>query len=341
MNNRLILIIALTFLVSASWADIRHEKETRMKFKGMMGMMMKLAGANKPIRSVDYLSGYRSRSDAFDEKGKLESSSIIDLDAETITQINYKDKSYSVLTFEEWKAKMSEVMDKYKSESAKAEAQNEGAEHPGIKGSFDVNVERPGDTQKIGGHQTEKVVILIDMKGEAEQPESADNMETQAFGMKVRTESWVARDLNSDEMQAFGKKMVEKLGMVPGEGGLADIVAGIQQQNPQLAEAMETVQEKMKDLDGVALNVYTTYTTWAQGDQSADAGDAGEETPKSVGGMFGKFVKKKMQDRNKDKAEEGSVLLETTTETKAYDTSALSAEVFKVPAKKKKKEWKM
>src|SRR2546423_12769042 len=98
-------ILSLALCVPACLlADFSYEESTKIT-GGMMAGMMKFAGAfskqaREPIQSNVAIKGNRMAHWSKDR------ATVIDLDSETITEINFPKKTYSVMTFAEMKQAM-------------------------------------------------------------------------------------------------------------------------------------------------------------------------------------------------------------------------------------------
>src|SRR5581483_10418198 len=96
---------------SALYADFTYEETSKIT-GGALVSIMKFAGAfskdarkaNEPINSTIAIKGNRMV-----RKGQM-SASITDLDAETITTINFERKTYSTMTFAQMKQAMDDAM---------------------------------------------------------------------------------------------------------------------------------------------------------------------------------------------------------------------------------------
>src|SRR5262245_4636724 len=118
MFNKLGVMAALGCVPTCLLADFSYEQSSKMT-GGALAEMMKVAGAfsrqaREPIRSTVAIKGNRM--------AHLSNShtTIIDLDKETITQINPQKKTYSVLTFAEMAEAMQRMAEKMKQQPAQS-----------------------------------------------------------------------------------------------------------------------------------------------------------------------------------------------------------------------------
>lgn len=333
----LLFLLLLPGLLLSAEPDVKKETETKFEFKGTLGTMMKLFGGNKPKYQVEYLKGMRKRIDAVDKKGKIESSQIIDLARELFISIDYKDKKYTEMTFDQWREMMKSGLAGMMRQDAEAREQQPDQQKPELKLKFDVSIDRPGDTDKIDGREVEKVVMTLKTIAdvEATDEESGEKI-TGRGGMTVTNTNWMAKSAEGQEEEmAFHKAMAEKLDFMPGQSGFAEMMGAIMKQNPDLAAALEKLQEESGNLEGLAMRSESVIETWGESDQQKEQKD---DAPKSLGGLF-KGIGKKLG--KKDDGDSKNVLLETHTEISSYSTETLHDDVFAVPANFEREEFKM
>lgn len=327
-----ILGVVLAFAVAATpgRTDVKQKSMTKMDFKGSLGTVMKIFGAEKPHYTVEYVKGNLYRSDKLDKKGKkLKESDIIDLDRELFIHLNHKKKKYTQMTFQEWREMLEEAMKKLDFSQAEKEPETQQPEEsePEVKWSFKVDVETPGDKETIAGYEAEKVIVKMDVEAEGTQEaEGQEEPQKAKGGLKVVSTHMVCKDISGqEELKAFSRKLAEKLGMDPKSGGLAKVLSQVMQNNPELAAAMKKMREEGEKLDGVHMRTHTVFESWGESSQMKKEEEK-NDAPTSVGGLFKKFGKKKK------KKDGPRVLLETTTEIKEFANTPVSADLFVVPA---------
>ncbi len=332
------LAVAALFLTTAVRADVTQKSETKVEIKGAIGSMMKMFGGNKPVRTVTYLKGNRQRTDTVDKKGKVKSSNIVDLDREVFINIDHKKKKYTEMTFEQWremlKSGFSGLMNR-----DREEPQQKDNDKPEVNLKFSVDVKATGESKKVAGYDAEKVILELKVEGEGESStkKEGEKPEHVKGGMNVRSTNWVAKSVaGGDEMRAFASKFAEKMGMEPGQGGMAGAIAQLLKSNEQLAAAMKELQEESSKLSGVPMSVHTVFETWGQSDKMKE--EDSPQMPKGLGGMLKGFGRKKM---SKKKDGGPNVLLETTMQVTSYSTDPVSGDLFSAPANYKREEVKL
>jgi hypothetical protein len=339
-------IVVAGILLAGFWGiafsprpDIKTTSTTKMTFKGAMGTLMKMAGGNKPMTSAQYIKGNKSRSDNFDDEGKLTTSSIIDLDREVIINIDHKKKEYTEMTF----AEMREMLKKLGAQVQEpAPTPSSSEKPPEVKVSFDVKVDRTGEKKNLLGHNTEKVVLTLTAQGEGK----SETGETGKGGLVVTSTYWLASEIKGyEEVKAFQKAYAEKLGAAFDANSLAAAMQNFMKSNPQLSEAIKKLAEEGKKLQGVPLSTASVYETWAEpsGEKNVaqESQSSEQEKPKSVGGLLGGFGKKLGQKAvKKDESANNSgrsVLFESTNEISEISTAPVDAALFNPAAGYEKK----
>jgi hypothetical protein len=223
------------------YADFSYEQTSRIT-GGAMVSAMKFAGAFSkdarkamdPIKSTTLIKGNRMVHRTAD------SASIIDLDKETITQINYAKKTYSVATFAQIKQAMDDMSQKMREQKAKSEKGNPGEQ---VDMHFDVKVNDTGQTKLISGNKAHQMIMSITMQG-------ADAKSGTKGGIDMTTDMWVAPQVSGyEEVRDFYRRMSEKLEWTPGANP-------IMMSRPEMARAMAQLYKEGSKLDGMP--VYET-----------------------------------------------------------------------------------
>ncbi|MBD3387037.1 hypothetical protein GF407_19190 [candidate division KSB1 bacterium] len=314
-------------------ADVKKESVTQLEFKGTLGMMMKVMGASKPTYTIEYYKGDMFKTETLNKKEKLLQAQIIDLDNELIYSIDHENEQYTEMTFDEWRQLLETQMQQVEDESPEQDVEEGDTK---VEWQFDVDVKKPGKTETVAGKKSEKAVITLNLKATATEKESEEGPEKRSEGELIVTSThWLAKELEGrEEINAFRKKLVEKLGFEPSEGGMREVFGRIAQSHPQLAEAMKKLQEESAKLEGVSMKSHTLYAT--KGSEMGKEEEKEEEKiPTSVGGFMKGLGKKVAESRQSD--DEEKILIESTSETTAYTLTTIDAAEFNIPDSYKKK----
>src|SRR5207248_5724478 len=133
-------------------ADFSYEQTTKITGSAMVSMMKFASALSKdarkamePMKSTTAIQANRMVHRTAD------SASIIDLDKETITQVNYAKKTYSVATFAQIKQAMDQMSQKMREQKGNTNDQNPSGNSQSIDMHFDVKVNDMGQSKVING----------------------------------------------------------------------------------------------------------------------------------------------------------------------------------------------
>jgi hypothetical protein len=337
MIRKIVTAFALMLVAAFTLpADFSYQQTSTIT-GGAMASMMKVAGvfsksATEPIHTTVSVKGdklmSRTQNDA----------SIIDLDAQTITRIDFQKKTYSVMTFAEMKAAMEQAAQK-----AQSRKSGQGA---GAQVDYKVSVDSTGKTRQINGIDTKE--MLLKMEAQSTDPQSG-----QTGAMNINCDMWIAPGIAGyQEIRDFHRRMAEKLDWTPS--------GNMFMANPSVSQGMAGMTKEMAKLDGVPVLQVTTMG--APGQPPAGSTEAGAQQPAQqppaqqppaaapslgsvLGGKLGGLagLGRKKQDQpppaasDKAASSPGS-LLEMTTELSDFASATLDASQFNVPAGFKKVE---
>jgi hypothetical protein len=319
-------------------ADFTY-RETTTITGGAMLSMMKVVGvfskqAREPVQSTVSVKGdrmlHRSQQQA----------TVIDLAAQTVTTIDLQKKTYTVMTFEEFRQMMEQMSQKMQ------KSQDQGG-----KMEIKVSTKDTGNTKEIAGYQAKELVLRMEMQ-------ATDQKSGQQGSMVITSDMWLAPSIAGyQEVRAFQTRMAEKLAFNPG--------GGMFMSSPEASKNMGELYKEMGKLDGIPVLQTISMGGAAQpgsGDSSAQPGGGGQQPQQqqqpaarpslggalggALGGRFG-LGKKKQQD---DQASTGQPsqqqqgngnpgsLMEATTEMSGFSSGPVDDSTFAVPAGFKKVE---
>lgn len=327
VTRMLILLIVPVFALGAS-RGVKQTTVTKTTFHGVMGSFMAMGGGDKPQTATTCVQGNQQRTDQFDEKGKLISTAIVDLDREIMINFDHKKKERTEMTFAQWKEMLSKMTNPFSRPQLQAKKKDESAAE--VKVDFDVKVTPTDETRTVAGYPTKKTILTMTATGTKEAtPEERGG----TGGMVITSAMWLTKNAPGyEELSAFGRKFAEKLGMDMSAAGAQSMLVALQS-NPQLKNAMKKLAEEGQKMEGFALLTESKFETTAmpsgQNPQmSTKDQEKAAKMPKSVGGLLGKMMPK-------PKSDEGSgsnVLYETTVETTELTTETFPASHFTAEA---------
>jgi hypothetical protein len=317
------------FMVAAclpAFADFSYEQNSKIT-GGMMAGVMKFAGAfskqaREPIVSTVAVKGNRM------VHGSQHQASVIDIDKETITEINFDKKQYTVMTFAQMKQMMEEMSQKMKSSP---EAQRADVH-------FKVSAKDTGEKKMIAGFDTHEVILTIEMEG-------TDTQTGNKGGMVMTSDMWMAPKVDGyNEIVEFHKRMGKKLDWTPGSMGMLGA-------RPDMAKGMAELYKEGAKLNGTPVFEVVKMGVHAEG--QPQAGQPAAQAPPqqqeqqaekpSLGGLLsgklGGFGRKK---KSQDEADSGGgapqggdasgALMEMTMEMSGFSSAPVDASKFEVPA---------
>lgn len=338
-----LLAAALTAFTLPAWADFSYDQVSTMTGGSMLRMMKMIPGGGKatqPQTSRILLKGNKLATLAQD------SISVIDIDAETMTSIDLKDKKYSVITFDEFRQAMKAMAEKM--------SQQKGAE--GAQMDFDVKVDQTGQAKTIDGMATKQFIMTLTTK-------IKDQSSGQTMNMDMVSDMWLApRIAGYEQVQQFYARMAEKMGWVPG-----------MMNNPMMmgqrgySEGMAKMIKEASKLEGVPVFQITTMQgpggmPGGEMPQMPNVGEAASDSARRsaensassqisratgrlgglAGGALGGFGRRKKQEAEQAPPPEQppaqaqpskpSPLMEVTVESRNFSTAAVDASQFAVPA---------
>jgi hypothetical protein len=285
----------------------------------VVGVFSKQAVA--PIKTTVLIKGNRMAHVSQD------SMQVIDLDQETITDINLKNRTYSVITFAQMRQAMEQLAQK---------ASRQGGAN--VDASFKASVKETGERKQISGLETRQVILILTMQGR--------DKESGAQGaLNTRADLWLARDVPGyAEVQSFYQRMAQKIAWMPGASAMS-------QGRSDMAKAMADLARESSKLEGVpVLQVVSiggdVENLPAQPAEQPQARPQSEQPRPSIGGTLGRLgglggLGRRRQEEPKQEpapqaqpssAAAAGVLMEITTETGGFSTSAIDPSRFAVPA---------
>lgn len=324
MLKRISILCSVAVLASAClWADFSYEQTTTITGGVLKSVSFLSKQLREPIRSTVALKGDRMAMIS------PQNGHIIDLGAETITEINFQKKTYSVMTF----AQMAEALSRMQGKA---------------KTNFTIkpSVKETGQTREVNGVSTREMVMTLEFEGTDPKTNQRGTM------MEMVADMWIAPEMPGyAEVREFHKRMAQKLNWVPG----SSMMAGGQES----AKGMAEMYKEMSKLNGVPVLQLTKMNMGGaipQGEQPEAAGTAPPPPPPEpqveperpslggalgrLGGRFGGFGRKKQKEQTTDQTSSGQApaaggppsMMEMTTELSGFSSGAVDASRFEVPA---------
>ncbi len=308
------ILLIVGVMVATMHADVKTRQRTQLKFEGMMGRVMSLAGggaAADGFTSTVVVKGPR-KVDINDRTGR-----IVDLSEERVYELDVRRKQYRVVTFAELREQW---------QKAKADAEQQAKDMPaderedlaqaGKEVDITLDVKETGATKSIAGHPAKQVMVTITAH---EKGRTLD----EGGGMVMTNDVWVTpRVAALDEIAAFDLKFFKA---VYGD----DLMAGAQQLTamlamyPSLQELWSRMETQLRALDGTPLSTTMTIETVRSEEAMKQAAPA--PTGRGLGGAL---ARRMGVGRAPDKR---SLLMTSVSETQSIETAASDGDVA-IPA---------
>src|SRR6476661_1612232 len=320
-----IVALLIFSLYTPCFADFEYKETTKITGGAAVGAM-KFAGvfskdarqATQGTNATISFKGNKMRRE--DSLGQIE---IIDLDARSITNIDTKKKTYSTMTFDEMRARMEEARKK----AAEQQAKRNKEQPSQVKITPKVTITPGTGTKKILDYNAKETKMRVDMEMTSDDPKAKG----QTANMWVDSDSYIAPVKGYDEVKHFYQRMAKELDWVPGA------VLGA---NPQIAPAMVEYRKSAATLSGMPLlSLVSVGMAGQPGAPQASQNDqkesSGNPITHGIGGIFGRKKKKDdaAQQNDSGPAPSGTPgsLMDTATEVTSVSTTAVDANLFKVP----------
>jgi len=339
---RLITIVVLLSTALSARAEVKKEENTKVQLAGMLGKMMGMFGgkaADEGLRSVVALKGDRKLTRSGD------TGDLVDLAEEKVYQINFKDKSYKVVTFEQMRQQMREAQEKMAKEMEKMKDEPEAAQPTSPQQpnniEFEYDLKESGQTKTIVGLPAREMVMTISMHEKGKKIEDTG-------GMALVSKIWLTPKLpGSDEIMDFDLRFYQKLASAIDLRQMQQMAA-VMASNPMMGDMMKKFAEEGKKLDGTAVLTVTTFEGVQSKEQMAEAAKqqqksqdtnldipAGGNKKSIAGGIFGGLARKAIQKKAEEKAADGAApstpghttIMTTTNELLSISTSVTEADV--------------
>jgi len=358
MSSRLqhaLLALALSLPATLFAGDYTYQQTTQIT-GGSLLHMMKTVGIfssqarhlGDPVVSTIYLKDNRLANVSSDNI------QIIDLDKETITQIDIQKRTYTVMTFAQIKQAIENARAQMEQQAAKQPAAQPAQPAPNsasenVKMSFDVKVRNTGAQKEISGLQSSESILTLMMN-------ATDTQTQQSGSMAVTNDMWMVPAIPGyDQVRDFYKRFADK--MSDATIGLGFDFSKVLSQNPAAGQALNDMAGEMQKLQGVPIMQVMRMGTTVNGQPLPAASeaplppDSGPAAPSAgqvakagissmIPGHFG-FGKKKnnppdqTSDQNNTATQAqpiSAILMETQITTSNFSSAPVDPSHFEIPA---------
>jgi hypothetical protein len=296
-------------------ADVKTRDKGQVKFEGMLGTIMRMAGGKalaEGIVSTNAVKGNR-KATLNDVTGR-----IVDLGEQKVYDLDMKNKTYTVTTFDELRAKLREAQERA-AKQAKDAPKEAGEPAPPAGGEkqveFDFDVKETGQTRSIAGYDAREVIMTVTVREKGKTIEESG-------GLVLTANSWLGPDIPAmTELAEFEMKYWKAIAP---ETALvsAEQMATVAALYPMIKPAMDRLNKEKASLKGTPLATSMTFDAVKSKAQI-------EEQSKSSGGggLSGMLARKIVKKDDRPRA----TIFTMTSETLEIAT-AVGATDVDIPA---------
>ena len=252
-----------------------------------------------------------------------ENTTIVDLDQETITEIDLKKKTYSVLTFAQMRQAMDEAMARAQAQQQKREKQK-GAPQGNVDAKFNVSAKATGKTKDVQGLSAKEMVVTMELEG-------TDKDTGNSGSMMVIEDAWMSNVRGYEQVKAFRQKMAQKMARE-----FQPELSRMAMSDPRMMQGLSEAAKEMSKVSGVPVETVVKMGTGITVDSTdSNSQKQGPSVRDAItsGLPFGRKKKDPPPEQKQDEKQSGSaLLLEMTTEMTSFSSSAVDGSKFDVPA---------
>lgn len=314
------VVLSLLVLTAAALrADVKTQEKSLVRFEGGLGRMMSMFGgkaAKEGIVSTVALKGNRKLT-LSDYGGQL-----IDLAEEKIYDINVRDKSYTVMTFEQYRRKLEEAQKQARQDMKEAEKAQKPEPGETKEVEVDFDLKETGQRKSITGYETREVIMTITVREKGKTLEDGG-------GMVMTSDMWMADPIPAlAEIQQFDRTYFEKLAGPLAAGMDAQQMAMASALYPMMKDAMARMQKEGARLKGTALASTTKFEGVKSKAEMSQASSGGQEA--GGGGIGGMLARRMMKKKPEDQSARATIFT-TDHEVQSIATSVPDTDVA-IPA---------
>ncbi len=271
-KSLVMLMIWCTAVPYPLFADFQYHEKTQIT-GGAAVSMMKLAGAlssqarhaTDPVISTVFVKGNRMA------HVNDQSTEIVDLDRETVTNIDHTKKQYTVITFEQMRQQFEEMSRKAKEEQAKAQQEQKATPAPAkdnTEMNFDVKVRNTNASKDVAGLSAKEAILTMVMQ-------ARDKSTGETGAMAMTNDMWMVPEVPGyNEVRDFQVRYAKKLGTVIGGSVNRAMSPQLFAAHPGMGKGMAQMVAEMSKLKGVPVLQVMRIGSSANGEPLAAASEA-------------------------------------------------------------------
>jgi hypothetical protein len=298
-RSRITAMLAVCLLMGTAYtlkADVRVEQKTKFQLAGALGRVINIFGgksAREGVTSTVAVKGDRKLTRT-DSTGQ-----IIDLAEQKVYDLDFKKKTYKVTTFAEIRQQIEEARKKAEEEAreAREDAREEPVERdPDAKDvEIDFDVKNTGERKEVNGFDTHQAIVTVTVREKGKKLEESG-------GLVMTSDMWLApKNPAMAELQQFDARYAQSVYGTAVAGASPQDLAAVLVMYPQLKAAIAKMNAEGGRIDGTAVLTTVTMDAVKSAEQMAEEAKAGNDhdsTPASVGGLLGRFARRRAAPKN-------------------------------------------
>jgi hypothetical protein len=317
--KRSAIVVALMALTGGSAAaEVKTRDKGQVKFEGMLGRMAGMFGGKAAKDGVVTTNAVKG-----DRKAEMNESNgrIVDLKEEKVYELDVKDKTYKVTTFEELRRRLREAREKAAKEAPKEDKRESPQDKPAKELDVDFSVKETGQTRTIAGYDAKEVVMTVTVREKGKALEESG-------GMVMTSNSWMGPAIPAmKELADFERRYWTAI--APEAAGMsAEQMAAVMAMYPMVQQAMERLKAEGTKLEGTPLATTTVFEAVKSKEQLEQGSQ--QNSGSGLGGMLARRM-------NKGGDKPRATIFTITTETLEVST-AVAPEDLQIPAGFKEKK---
>jgi hypothetical protein len=283
-----ICAVALSLVVltaGAAGAEVKTREKGQVRFAGFLGRVAGVAGGKAAKEGLVTTNAVKG-----DRKAELNESfgRIVDLKEEKVYELDVKNKSYKVTTFEELRQRLREAREKAEKEVPKEEKGQQ--EKPARELDVDFSVKETGQTRTIAAYNAKEVVMTVTVREKGKALEESG-------GMVMTSASWMGPAIPAMKELAEFERRYWKAIAPEASGMSAEQMAALMAMYPMLEQAMERLKAEGSKLEGTPLATTTVFEAVKSKEQ---IGQHAQQN--NAGGLTGMLARKMMKSEAKPRA---------------------------------------
>jgi hypothetical protein len=252
------LSLVLSFAAPATAQDVQYETVTKLSIPGAAGTVMRIAArlSGTSLETVEktYISGNRMRTDVD------RTSTLIDLDAGSVTMIDHEQRTFTTMSFDEMIAVMQQAV---REGQAAAVAERDGRQEAGrddadVQIDFRLSVDAPGERERLHGYNAERFFVTMEAESEAALEEGGPREQTGTF--VVLSDIWASTEMPAYTAQrAFGDKSAQVHAVAA--SSFAEALTSALAEDPDMKVAFEQAATEASRIEGMAMRTTMLFVS--------------------------------------------------------------------------------